>query len=337
MYKILVLRNDRLPLSDSFDKVKAFMSLNKINVSFDFKEVKELTSVHEYKVIDGFRKDNGQPSKVSLMGLDDITKDNCRNYVKEGEYQCVIFSWDTDKLQQTLMPTETVSNFAHFKPLYPTTEFIQVAVNQYSLDRNTVWSTVAHELMHTFSYFVARRLNLPLTAFDEMDVTKDGKPYYLNGTPEAPDGNFARTFNNLKPFLYIINNLPTVTITRKSDDGVQTLGELQFGNFTCKTLEKPWKDNKKSISCVPKGQYRVKWSFFHRKLRYAYLLQNVPNRTGIFIHSGNFFFDIEGCILLGTGYKDINKDGKVDIINSTVTVKKFDDLMDKKDFILIIK
>lgn len=209
MYKILVLRNDKLPLSDSFDKVKAFMSLNKINVSFDFKEVKELTSVHEYKVIDGFRKDNGQPSKVSLMGLDDITKDNCRNYVKEGEYQCVIFSWDTDKLQQTLMPTETVSNFAHFKPLYPTTEFIQVAVNQYSLDKNTVWSTVAHELMHTFSYFVARRLNLPLTAFDEMDVTKDGKPYYKNDTPEAKDGNFALTFNNLKPYLDMINNVPT--------------------------------------------------------------------------------------------------------------------------------
>jgi len=338
-FKVIVLKNDRLNTKNDFDKAQAFFSLNKIEVSFDFKEVTELTSVHEYKKIKGFRKDNGQPCDVSLMGLDDITKDNCLRYVAEGEYQCAIFSWDTSLLKQTLMPTETVSNFANFNPLYPKTEFIQLAVNQYNIDRGEQWKIIAHELLHAMCYFVTRPTNMKNTLLDEMDITHDNKPYYLNDNPSALDGNFARTVKNLKPFIGILNaeSMPIVRLRRVSDNGIETLGELSFGNFTCKTLEKPWKDNKKSISCIPKGTYIVKWSFFPRKMRSAYLLQNVPKRNGIFIHSGNYFFDIQGCILLGFGYGDINKDKQTDVISSTATVKKFETLLNKRDFKLIIE
>ena len=80
----------------------------------------------------------------------------------------------------------------------------------------------------------------------------------------------------------------------------------------------------------------MKWKFFFRKMKYAYQIQNVPNRSGIFFHSGNYFFNIKGCILLGDKYGNLNNDGQTDILNTVATIKKFEDLMKKKDFKLRI-
>lgn len=129
----------------------------------------------------------------------------------------------------------------------------------------------------------------------------------------------------------------TVTITRVKDTGQETQGNLVCGSFSCFTLERPWKNNQTGISCIPPGTYEVKWTFSPRFLRYTYEVQNVLNRTGIRWHKGNFFFDVEGCILLGDGYQDLNADGQLDIIDSTITIKKFEDFMNKADFTLIIK
>lgn len=131
-------------------------------------------------------------------------------------------------------------------------------------------------------------------------------------------------------------SMPFVTINRFSDDGVQTLGDLTFGSFKCKTLEKPWRLNERNVSCIPRGEYIVKWRWFMRKMKYAYMVQNVPNRDGIFFHSGNFFFDIKGCIILGDKYGDINHDAWADIMNSKITISKFDELLSKRIFKLII-
>lgn len=130
--------------------------------------------------------------------------------------------------------------------------------------------------------------------------------------------------------------LETITIRRGIDDGVQTLGKLSKNGFSCDTLERPWKDNKPMVSCIPKGLYDARWTFSPKLLRYTYEVLKVPSRSGIRLHKGNYFFDIEGCILLGQGYTDLNKDGKKDIINSTVTMKAFETLMNKKDFKLLI-
>jgi hypothetical protein len=129
----------------------------------------------------------------------------------------------------------------------------------------------------------------------------------------------------------------TAVITRGTDDGIQTMGILSIGGFNCKTLERSWKNNQTNISSIPKGTYTCKYVFWLRKLKYTYELQNVTGRSGIKIHSGNYFFDTAGCILLGDSYGDINKDGELDILNSTVTIKKFEQLMGKKDFQLTIQ
>jgi hypothetical protein len=135
-------------------------------------------------------------------------------------------------------------------------------------------------------------------------------------------------------------------LKRNSDDGVQTLGELTIKSttengqeitlFHCLTLERPWKDNKSEVSCIPKGDYICKWTFSPRLVRYTYQIMNVKDRTGIRFHSGNYFFDVIGCIILGHKYADINKDGEVDILETRQTIKEFETLLNKQDFNLSI-
>lgn len=187
------------------------------------------------------------------------------------------------------------------------------------------WIQIAHEKMHALVR-IANLKGYPVA--DVMDSYKE------NNTPDSPTGNFAQQWVLLKPFLDSQNG---VVLTRKMDDGIQTLGELNcFGKLVCKTLERPWKNNQPSISCIPKGIYSVKWTYSFKFLKFTYEIQNVLKRSGIRIHSANYFFDLEGCIALGTGYEDINHDREVDIINSRITIKSFEDLMGRKDFTLII-
>jgi hypothetical protein len=65
------------------------------------------------------------------------------------------------------------------------------------------------------------------------------------------------------------------------------------------TLEDPWRDNQKGISCIPVGTYRCIFSMSQRFQKLMPELLNVPGRTGIRIHAGNTTADTEGCPLVG--------------------------------------
>jgi len=69
------------------------------------------------------------------------------------------------------------------------------------------------------------------------------------------------------------------------------------------TLEPPWKENAKSISCIPNGQY-----FCHpqttQKFGFTWEVQDVPGRSDILFHIGNYPKDTTGCILLGEDLED---------------------------------
>ena len=78
-----------------------------------------------------------------------------------------------------------------------------------------------------------------------------------------------------------------------------TEGELYVDNvLVCLTLEHPWKNNLKKISCIPEGQYTI--SRFSSELHPdTYHVDNVPGRDGILFHVGNRLVDTHGCILTG--------------------------------------
>lgn len=87
----------------------------------------------------------------------------------------------------------------------------------------------------------------------------------------------------------------------------RTLGSLyRNGELICKTLELPWKDNKRAISCIPESTYLVIKQPPKESRAYKYFrLPNVPGRSGILIHRGTNPAHSRGCILAGGRFKDI--------------------------------
>ena len=84
-----------------------------------------------------------------------------------------------------------------------------------------------------------------------------------------------------------------------------TIGELFLnGERICDTLENPWQDNQRNISCIPEGIYPVRLRLPRESGTRDYLhllVQEVPNRDWILFHRGNTAKDTSGCILVGLG------------------------------------
>ena len=82
-----------------------------------------------------------------------------------------------------------------------------------------------------------------------------------------------------------------------------TMGELFLnGEKMCDTLELPWLDNKRSISCIPDGEYKARLRYPRESGSRDYLhilVQDVPDRDYILFHRGNTAKDTRGCILVG--------------------------------------
>lgn len=76
-----------------------------------------------------------------------------------------------------------------------------------------------------------------------------------------------------------------------------TNGVLSFnGNEICKTIELPWKENQRRISCIPEGIYRIKKRFIS-KFKWHLEVLNVKNRDLILIHpANNAIKELNGCI-----------------------------------------
>ncbi len=105
-----------------------------------------------------------------------------------------------------------------------------------------------------------------------------------------------------------------LTLNRLADTGVSTFGQLIDAeqNEICKTLELGWHDNLPDKSCIPAGTYKMAPRFSPKHGLEVWTLQNVPGRSDIEIHVGNFSRDTLGCILLGSAYEDFGKaDGDI--------------------------
>lgn len=116
-------------------------------------------------------------------------------------------------------------------------------------------------------------------------------------------------------------------LNRYMQDDTQTIGNLflldNSNNMLARwdSLELPWKENQRRVSCIPVGSYKCKK---HRspKFGWSLWLQDVPNRSEILIHQGNYYTDILGCILIGKDLKDINADGHQDVTRSKVAMRE---------------
>lgn len=88
-----------------------------------------------------------------------------------------------------------------------------------------------------------------------------------------------------------------------------------------KTVELPWLDNQRGISCIPEGVYN--WSLYQSPAHgVVILLEDVPDRSYIEMHVANFTREIRGCFAVGLELSDIDGDGIIDVKNSRNTFNR---------------
>lgn len=100
-----------------------------------------------------------------------------------------------------------------------------------------------------------------------------------------------------------------------------TIGTLFIEGIQIATLELPDLGNQPYVSCIPEGVYRVK-RHISAKLGKVWYLQDVENRSFIYIHKGNYTRQIQGCILVGTHHAFVDNDNIIDVANSAKTMDK---------------
>ena len=113
-------------------------------------------------------------------------------------------------------------------------------------------------------------------------------------------------------------------------------------SFSCFMAEPPWKNNQKSISCIPDGEYVVK-KRASQKYGFTYHITDVKGRSYILQHSGNYSGDASkglkthtlGCQLFGKNIGYLS--GQKCVLNSRITKFEFERKMNFEDYKLIIK
>jgi hypothetical protein len=74
--------------------------------------------------------------------------------------------------------------------------------------------------------------------------------------------------------------------------GLMTIDGAYFGQ----TIERPWADNKRGISCIPAGIYPVAIRHSPKFNRPMLIIDNVRGRSGILIHGANHWSELKGCV-----------------------------------------
>ena len=76
-----------------------------------------------------------------------------------------------------------------------------------------------------------------------------------------------------------------------------TNGKLKCdGEFICYTIELPWKNNEKRVSCIPVGKYFIR-KRYSPKFKWHLEVIDVKNRSYILFHpANNALKELNGCI-----------------------------------------
>ncbi len=128
---------------------------------------------------------------------------------------------------------------------------------------------------------------------------------------------------NMEPIVELLRTpLPT-----------ETLGSILVnGICEAKTMELPYlyqgKPNVHNHCCYPDGRYRVRKELFTEKHPYPHFrVLGVKDRDGILWHKITYVQNLKGCTGIGGAFKDLNKDGVPDIVDSTKALQHLVDIL----------
>lgn len=99
--------------------------------------------------------------------------------------------------------------------------------------------------------------------------------------------------------------------------------------FICFSIELPWKENRRKISCIPEGRYSISKRFTEKR-GWHLIVNGVPNRSEILFHpANNAQKELQGCIApvsaltgIGAGTDSRKADNKLNMLVMEAIKKK---------------
>ena len=101
------------------------------------------------------------------------------------------------------MNNEVVTSFVR-ENLFLNTGFIQLAINQYDIEKDVVWKKITHEICHSLVKILQIK---GFRVSDFMDMDAKGIPFNQNDNPYSETGNYSQTLASIKPYLNVFNKV----------------------------------------------------------------------------------------------------------------------------------
>ncbi|MEQ1531045.1 MAG: DUF5675 family protein [Methylococcales bacterium] len=114
-----------------------------------------------------------------------------------------------------------------------------------------------------------------------------------------------------------------------------TNGELKL--VVCNTIELPWLQNERNVSCIPEGRYELRKRFI-KKFGLHLLVVDVPDRSWILIHPANDAkTQLKGCIAPVTKLTGPGKGNESRLANEKLKALVLEALERKEKVFITIK
>jgi Family of unknown function (DUF5675) len=114
-----------------------------------------------------------------------------------------------------------------------------------------------------------------------------------------------------------------------------TNGELKL--VVCNTIELPWLQNQRNVSCIPEGRYELRKRFI-KKFGLHLLVVDVPDRSWILIHPANDAkTQLKGCIAPVTQLTGPGKGNESRLANEKLKALVLEALERKEKVFITIK
>jgi len=117
-----------------------------------------------------------------------------------------------------------------------------------------------------------------------------------------------------------------------------TNGEIFYdGNPICYSIELPWLENQRGISCIPEGKYELK-KRYSQKFKWHLHVTNVTGRSLILVHPANDAKkELNGCIAPVSGLTGFGKGSLSRLAREKIESIVFPQLEKNKSMFLIIR
>ena len=130
------------------------------------------------------------------------------------------------------------------------------------------------------------------------------------------------------------------------DNGSCTVGRLYHRNEEiCCTMEKSWKQNQKSISCIPAGEYDLIYrvspssgpTFYFSNPKLGVSLDDESGRTYIQIDAANIQSQLDGCIAVGEQFSYFTAEREQAVTHSKTAKNYLMEMLGKESHTIEIK